>query len=130
MRHSGIVVQPDPSIDNFEVQHVIGTPGIGLTFQAVKNWENPRYQTASLLAMDFVAWIPRNRVRDLEYMFRQVPIQVSWSWNCQNWVQGGLQKMVEAGILTHREMESAIEKQQRAVSLPYTGNTPNSQALD
>lgn len=80
--------------------------------------------------MDFVAWIPRNQVGNLENMLRQVTIQVSWSWNCQNWVRGGLQKMVEAGLLTHREIESAIGKQQRAVGLPYTGNTPNGQALD
>lgn len=130
MRHSSIIVQPDPVQDNFEVYHVIGTPGIGLTYEVVRNWNNPRDETASLLAMDFVAWVPRNRVQDVEGIMRQVRPQVSWSWNCQNWVREGLQKLVETGLITNAQKESAIWKQQRAVNLPYEGNTPNRPALD
>jgi hypothetical protein len=92
MRHSGIMVQSDPNVDNFEVYHVIGTPGIGLTYNVVKDWTDPRDKTASLMAMNFVAWIPRQRARDLEAILGLVRPQISWRWNCQNWVQEGLQK--------------------------------------
>jgi hypothetical protein len=130
VRHSGIMVQSDPNVDNFEVYHVIGTPGIGLTYDVVKDWDNPRDKTASLMAMDFVAWIPRQRARDLEAILGLVRPQISWRWNCQNWVQEGLQKMVDAGLITEQQMHAAVVKQQRAVNLPYTGNTPNRRALD
>ena len=125
MRHSSIVSQAEPSKNNFQVYQVIGTPGVGMTYHVVKDWDDPRDVTASLLAMDFVAWIPRHRAQDLEATLEQVTPQVSRSWNCQNWVQEGLRKMVQAGVITNQQMNSAITKQQRAVNLPYGGDTPN-----
>jgi hypothetical protein len=130
MRHSSIIVQPDPSIQNFEVYHVIGTPTVGLTYTIVRNWKDPRKETASLMAMNFVAWIPRQRARDLEAVLGQARIRISRNWNCQNWVQEGLQKMVEAGIITNQQMQIAVAKQQQVVHLPFAGNTPNHRALD
>lgn len=130
MRHCGIVLQPDPNINDFQVYHVVGTPGVGLTYTVVKNWKNPMDETASLLAMDLVAWMPQQRVQELEALFRQVTPQVSRSWNCQNWVQEGLQKMVGAGLITDQQARSAVVKQSQAVNLPYEGNTPNRRALD
>lgn len=130
MRHSGIAIQPDPAINRFQVYHVIGTPGVGLTYDFKNSWANPRDDTASLLAMDFVAWIPRHRVADLDAMMCQVRIQLSWSWNCQNWVQEGLGKLVQAGLITSQQADSAAAKQHLAVNLPYNGNTPNQRALD
>lgn len=130
MRHSSILVKSDPNVEDFELHHVIGTPSVGLTYTIRKNWKNPRDQTVSLLAMDFAAWIPRNRVGDLEAIFRQVRIQLNRNWNCQNWVREGLRKLVDAGLITSEQAQSASEKQQKAVDTPYTGNTPNLRALD
>lgn len=130
MRHSAIVIEPDPTINCFQVYHVIGTPGVGLTYDFKSSWANPRDETASLLAMDFVAWIPRNRVAELNAMMRQVRIQLSWSWNCQNWVREVLGKLVQAGLITSQQANSAAAKQHLAVNLPYNGNTPNQQTLD
>lgn len=130
MRHSGIMVQPEPNVDSFEVYHVIGTPGVGLTYTIVKNWTSPRDKTASLIAMDFVAWVSRQRVREVEAMLRLVRPQISRSWNCQNWVREGLHQMVEAGLITDLQMHAAVVKQQTAVNVPYVGNTPNLRALD
>lgn len=130
MRHSGIIVQPDPSVDNFEVYHVVGTPTVGLTYTVTRNLNDPRDETLSLMAMNFVAWILRQRARDLEAILGQARIQIRSNWNCQNWVQEGLQKMVEAGLITDQQMQSAVAQQKRVVHLPYAGNTPNRRALD
>jgi hypothetical protein len=130
MRHSGIIVRPDPNVDNFEVYHVVGTPTVGLTYTVTRNLNDPRDETLSLMAMNFVAWIPRQRARDLEAILGQARIQIRSNWNCQNWVQEGLQKMVEAGLITDQQMQSAVAQQQRVVHLPYAGNTPNRRALD
>jgi hypothetical protein len=79
MRHSGITVQPEPTINKFEVYHVIRTPVVGLNYTVVKDCKNPRDETASLIAMDFVAWVPRHRVRDVEAILRLARPQISRS---------------------------------------------------
>lgn len=126
MRHSGIMVQPDANVNNFNVHHVIGTPGVGLTYEFKEHWKNPRYETASLLTMDFVAWIPRSRIRDVRPLLEQV----SREWNCQNWVREALQQLVAAGLIMAQQRDAAVAKQQRAINAPYTTNTPNSAVLE
>ena len=130
MRHSGIIVQPEPDVEDLEVYHVVGTPSVGLTYKVVKNWKNPRDESVTLIAMNFVAWVPRQRVIDIQDILGLVRPQISRSWNCQNWVREGLQKMVEAGLITEQQMHAAVVQQQRAINLPYAGNTPNLRALD
>ncbi|KAF2177533.1 hypothetical protein K469DRAFT_719746, partial [Zopfia rhizophila CBS 207.26] len=127
LRHSGIVV--DNGDNTFEIFHVTGTPGIGLTFHRVPNWKDPRQETARLLSMDFVVWIPKNRYSELESLFRGVGIKVSKTWNCQNWVQEGLDAMVAAGLMSEAERDAAVQKQMAAVTRPFTTETPNAQAL-
>jgi hypothetical protein len=38
--------------------------------------------------------------------------------------------MIEAGLITEQQMQAAVVKQQRAINLPYAGDTPNLKALD
>ncbi|KAF2256578.1 hypothetical protein BU26DRAFT_558029 [Trematosphaeria pertusa] len=127
LRHSGIVV--DNGDHSFDVFHVTGTPGIGLTFHRVCNWKDPRQDTARLLSMDFVAWIPQNRYSELEPLLKGVDIKVSRTWNCQNWVREGLDAMVTARLISEAEKNAAVQKQMAAVTRPFTTETPNAQAL-
>jgi hypothetical protein len=127
LRHSGIVV--DNGDGSFDVFHVNGTPGIGLTFHRVSNWRDPRKETARLLSMDIAARIPKNRYSEVEPLLRSVRIIISKSWNCQNWVREGLDAMVGAGLMTGEQRDAAVQKQLAAVSTPFMTETPNSQAL-
>jgi hypothetical protein len=125
------MVQPNPPLDNFTVHHIIGTPGVGMTYEFQEDLCNPRHDTASLLSMDFVAWMPRSRVREVRpLMAEEVQIVVSREWNCQNWVREALRKLVDAGLITDREREAAVARQRRAIDAPYTTNTPNSAVLE
>jgi hypothetical protein len=127
LRHSGIVV--DNGDGSFDVFHVNGIPGIGLTFHRVPNWRDPRKETARLLSMDLVARIPKNRYSEVEPLLRGVRIIISKSWNCQNWVREGLDAIMGAGLMTSEQRDAAVKKQLAAVSTPFTTETPNSQAL-
>jgi hypothetical protein len=126
MRHSGIAVKRQDGL--FDIFHVIGTPGIGLTFENAEGWENPVTQTARLLSMEKVTEIPANRYQEMKPLLAGVKTQVSWKWNCQNWVKEGLDKMVEVGLVTAAERDTAVEKQEEAVHMPFTTETPNMQA--
>jgi hypothetical protein len=72
MRHSNVLVQPDANSNTFAAHHVIGTPGVGLTYEYKAGFANPRTETVTLLAMDFVAWIPRARLDRLAQLARRV----------------------------------------------------------
>ncbi len=37
MRHSGMMVQPDANVNNFNVHHVIATLTVGLTYQFMEH---------------------------------------------------------------------------------------------
>jgi len=130
MRHSGLMVQADAAIDSFNVHHIIGTPGVGMTYEFKEGLGNPRHDTGSLLSMDLVAWMPRSRVRDVKALVDQVEIIISREWNCQNWVRAALRQFVAAGLITAQQSEAAVAKQQRAINAPYTTNTPNSAVLE
>jgi hypothetical protein len=127
MRHSSILIGKGDGF--FDVFHVTGTPGIGLTFSIVRNWSDPRRTSARLLSMVLAARIPTEKYSEMESLIRGVGIEVSRTWNCQNWVQEGLAKMVTAGLLTGAEKDAAIQKQMTAVLAPFTTETPNAQAL-
>jgi hypothetical protein len=127
LRHSGIVVNNGDG--SFDVFHVNGFPGIGLTFHRVPNWRDPRKETASLLSMDLATWILKKRYSEVEPLLRSVKIEVSKSWNCQNWVREGLDAMMNVGLITEKQRDAAVQKQLTAVSTPFTTETPNSQAL-
>jgi hypothetical protein len=95
----------------------------------VSNWGDPRTETARLLSMDLAAWIPKNRYSEVEPLLKSVGIEVSKSWNCQNWVREGLDAMVNVGLITSKQRDVAVQKQLAAVSRPFTTENPNLQAL-
>jgi hypothetical protein len=130
MRHSGLMVQTDANSDNFDVHHIIGTPGVGMTYEFKEGLGSPSDETASLLSMDFVAWMPRSRVRDVKGLAEQVQIIVSREWNCQNWVREALRHLVVAGLITAQQRDAVVTKQLRAINAPYMSNTPNSAVLE
>jgi hypothetical protein len=125
MRHSNILVQADKNIDNYDVYHVIGTPSVGLTFQHIGNWKDPRKETASLLAMHTVGKIPKSRLEEVKPLMEQVKIEVHRNWNCQDWVRAALERMVHAGMITVSEKDDAFQKQREAINRRYTGLAPN-----
>jgi len=127
MRHSAITV--DKEDGSFPVFHVTGTPGIALTYSSEATWKDPRTQTARLLAMDFVAWIPKERYEEMGLLLSGVKIKVSKHWNCQNWVREGLDGMVGAGLITAEQRTAVVEKQKAAITTPFTTEAPNTQAL-
>ena len=126
MRHSSILVEVDNGC--FDVLHVTGTPGIGLTYNPVR-WGDPRTETARLLTMDFVGWMAQNGYEELKQIAQATPIQVSWTWNCQDWVRAVLKAMADRGLITLAQRDEAIRKQQEAVQSPFTTETPNTAAL-
>ena len=135
MRHSSIVVQPYYNINQFFEYHVKGKPLERLTYEYIVG-RDPR-ESMRNLSFDLVARIPRSQLWDLDSLFREskprvfqvVKGQPSKSWNSQMFVQECLHKMVAACLMTNQEMKSAIEKQQRAVSSPWSGEFPNLDAL-
>lgn len=84
-------------------------------------------QTPNLLAMDFVAWMPRKRVPDLPGLLKYVQFQFDGDYKSA-WIRGALDRLSNAGIITREQCDSAREKLQKAVNLPYRGNTPNARA--
>jgi hypothetical protein len=127
MRHSSILIGKGDGF--FDIFHLVGTPGIGLTFYIVPNWSDPRTTSARLLSMELAAYIPTRRYSEMESLIKGVRIEVSRTWNCQNWVQEALAEMVTEGFLTGREKDVAIQKQMTAALAPFTTETPNVQAL-
>jgi hypothetical protein len=81
MRHSSILISKGDG--SFDIFHVTGTPGVGLTFSIVRNWSDPRTTTARLLSMELAAYIPTKRCSEMESLMRGVKIEVSRTWNCQ-----------------------------------------------
>jgi hypothetical protein len=127
MRHSSILVDKGDGL--FDVFHVTGTPGIGLTFSHGSGWEDPRTETARLLWMEFVAWIPESRYPEMEPLLNNVNVKVSTTWNCQDWVRAGLDAMVAANFITPEQRDSTVQHQLEAVSTPFSTETPNARAL-
>lgn len=127
MRHSGVVIDKGNGI--FETFHLRGTPGVGLTFDIVSDWRDPRTETARLLSMEFVAWIPTDRYAEVAPLLRGLDIKISMEWNCQDWVRDGLDEMVAKSLISPEERDSAVWKQRQAISMPFTTETPNVQAL-
>lgn len=127
MRHSGIMVkQPDESFDCF---HVTGTPGIGLRYSCQRGWGNPEQETARLLAMDQVGWIPKEDYDKFGSLMESVERKISMDWNCQNWVRAALDIIQEHDFITEIEKTNAVRKQREAIELPFTSETPNKRAL-
>jgi hypothetical protein len=125
-RHSSIVVGRG---DTYDIFHLRGTPGIGLTFHHEAGWKDPRTENASLLAMDLVEDIPVGRFSDIKAIIMRVPIQLNRDWNCQNWVREGLDAMVAEGLITDEQRDSAVKRQMDAISKEFAGESPNFQAL-
>jgi hypothetical protein len=128
MRHSGVALESH--VGSFEILHVVGTPGIGLTFEHQKARTSPLLEAPELLTMHLVGHIPREDYDKSVQILKEVPVVISWSWNCQNWVQEGLRGLVAAGLVTQDQMETAVQAQQEAVHANFTTETPNKLALD
>ncbi len=135
MRHSGLVVQPYPNINQFYLHHITGKPLGPLTYECILS-RDPR-ESMRNLSFDLVARIPRPKLWSLEPLFKTtkprvfqlVKGQPTKSWNSQMFVVECLHKMVAAGLMTEQEMKSAIDMQQRAVNTPWAGDYPNLNAL-
>jgi hypothetical protein len=65
----------------------------------------------------------------VESVLKAVPIKKSMVWNCQNWVQEGLNAMVTAGLINNEQRDLAIWRQKEAISTPFTTESPNKQAF-
>jgi hypothetical protein len=74
MHHSAITV--DKEDGSFVVFHMTGTPGIALTYSSEASWKDPRTQTARLLAMNFMARVPKERYKEMGSLLRGVKIKV------------------------------------------------------
>ena len=132
MRHCSIAIQLDSHIKEFTIHYLRGAPGPGnqIELYTVKKCPNPRWGEPGLLAMDFLGFIPHQRARELDVLVTRVGQAVSRSyaaWNSRSWVLECFGKMLEAGLVTNRQVLKATEKLDRALHLPYTGDYPNGQ---
>lgn len=79
--------------------------------------------------MEFVGWMPKDRYEELQQLAQEVVIQTSFQWNCQNWVRELLDAMAARGFITEKERDAAKARQQEAVRLAFTTESPNAAAL-
>ena len=129
-RSSAIVVQPDPvsNAHHFLTHHCLRGPLNWYFFSATERDEGPRTKTHGLLAMDFVAWIPRAEVQRLGEMVSRMPFpwDGATEWNSRIWVQKALLALVQEGLLTGEQRGRTLRKLQFALDgLPFRGFTPN-----
>jgi hypothetical protein len=79
--------------------------------------------------MPFVAWVPRHRYAEIAGIAEMVPIEISWTWNCQNWARGLLDGLVIAGLITEADRNNAYTEMHAAINTPFTTSTPNAEAV-
>ena len=127
MRHVSVLVKIDN--DNFNIYHVQGTPGIGLRYVPVKQWKDPRNETARLLSMDCISDIVIDRISEIDDVAKSIPTVTSRKWNCQNWVEELLAALADKSIISASERDLGIQKMRESVKLPFTTETLNTRAL-
>lgn len=129
MRDSSIVIQPDPNVQHFETFWCLRMPGESIAWQYLHQpgGKGPHVEDYGLLAMKFIAWIPRTALRQMGTILSGIPAnqpQIT-GWSSQKWVQQALTELNRAGILTAQQAEAAYHKQQEAAVLPRRGPLPN-----
>jgi hypothetical protein len=125
LRNCSFVLQPDPALQTFCAYYHHGSHNSRTTLYHVKDLPDPRKGEPGLMAMNFIAWIPRKRVSDLNVVIKTINIGIWNTWNSGSWAQVCLQKMVDARLISQRQMEWATYKQRKALNSDFRENYPN-----
>ncbi len=128
MRDCSIVIQRDPPIKEFSSFYLhchAHQPADQLKLYHIKDLPYPGVEEPGLLAMNFVAWIPRQRLSQLEALIRNLPLRTRNIRNSSSWVHLCLHEMVDAYLISFSQMVSAIHQQDKALSMSFRGDYPN-----
>ena len=124
-RHCGIVLEPRPNANLFICHEIIEDRSTkALTYRCTSK-PDPTWTDRTLLAMDFVAWIPAAQAVRLSSMFETPGGQSTKGWNSQFFIREALKRMTEARLVTLTEYRIAISKQQEAINAAELSEQPN-----
>ena len=106
----------------------------------VEGKDPPHKLDKGLLAIDFVGWVPEDwivvmgRSFSTGHTFDAPPTTVSRGgsgneadqrYSSQQWVREQLGNLVMQGVIGEEERDRAVQKQERALKLPFKGYHPN-----
>ena len=63
--------------------------------------------------MDLVGDIPADRCAEIESILERIPPRTSFRWNCRDWVREAMDAMVLHRLITAKERDAAIQRQNK-----------------
>ena len=128
-RNCSIMVQTNPQTNKFREFCCIATPKRRpkrhVQFYSSPEIPDPRWGCPGLLAMQFIAWLPREQIERLDGYMKTWRCRVENSWTHNTWINLYLGILIRERLITLCEMERAIVFQDQALHLPYTEDLPN-----
>jgi hypothetical protein len=129
IRDCSIVIQPDPSTEKFSTYHLHWQPHPvnRMKLFHINDLPDPRKGEPGLLAMNFLAWIPRQKLAFLDAEIKNIDIRRLSMVKTSLWIRLLVQKMLHAKLITPIEMEVAVAQQSRDLLIDSRVNYPNYQ---
>ena len=129
LRDCSILVQSDPNTEKFSSYHLERQPHPinQMKLIYVNYLPDPRKGEPGLLAMNFLAWIPRQKLSLLDAAIRKIDIGRYSMLQGPLWTRLFLQNMVNAKLITQTQMDVAVAQQSRDLLIESWVNYPNYQ---
>jgi hypothetical protein len=128
-RNSSIIVQTNAHSDKYREFCCIATPQRWpkrqVQFYSSPEIPDPRWTAPGLLAMQFIAWIPRGQIAELDKYMKSWRRRVNDSWTHNTWIGLYLESLVQQRLISQDQMERTMIFQAQAFRIPYTEALPN-----
>lgn len=130
-RNCSIIVQYGAQMDKFREFCCIATPQRRpkrhVMFYSSPEMPDPRWSAPGLLAMQFIAWVPRVQIAELDMYMKTWRGRVNESWTHTTWIGIYLEHLLNQNLITTSQIERTKAFQQQSFRLPYTVALPNDQ---
>ena len=131
-RNCSIVAQLNPRSEKFRefccipASQVHRDKGLRhLRFYSTPEIPNPRFSAPGLLAMYFIAWVPRDQITILDHIMKFWRRRITPEWTHFTWITLYLDLLLDGLHITDSQKSMILQRQAEALACRWTTKLPN-----